>query len=102
MSKRRKVEIRVDRYTKFCLTAIIVLLIVLIVGLWADVTPVSRDARAGEVWLDSSKQRQEVVTAIDKSNERLQQLVELFRSGQAKVQVAGEAKEGEAQDHGGE
>ena len=84
------VQIRVDWYTRFCLTAITVLLTVLIVALWAERMPGARDAHAAReaFVLDSSGQRATMIKELKKGNAKLEELVSLLRSGQVKVQVA--------------
>ena len=97
--------VTVDGYTKTCLTAIAALLAVLIVGLWAEmpVTPERAyaqrfaDSKAAEAvsegrWGTSSAPQQAVVQTQQETNAKLDQLMDLLRSGQAKVQLVGEPK----------
>ena len=84
-TSQKKTVIRVDNYTRVCLTVIAGLLTVLIIGLWADTSPRAEQAGAAEKFLDTSAQRQEIVKAVEKTNARMDQLLGLFRSGQAKV-----------------
>lgn len=88
--KKRDVRLVVDGYTRVCLTAITVLLTVLVIGLWAQRGAAPDTARAAEQpFRDSISQRKETVEAIKATNTKLDELVGLFRSGQAKVQVVG-------------
>ncbi len=99
--RQRKIQISIDGYTRFCLTAIMVLLTVLVIGLWADLpfTPAAqaekgstRDSR--EKFRDSRSARKQMLgEQIDAMKyqkdaaKRLNELVELFESGNAKVQL---------------
>jgi hypothetical protein len=98
---------QVDMYTRVCLTAIAVLLTLTVVGLWSDRAPAVPSAQA-RTYSPNDKDapdrpaenttgeksraaeispfvgvREEVV----KSNEKLQELLNLLRSGDVKVQV---------------
>ena len=98
MGKERKtVRVRVDGYTRACLTVIAVLLTVLIVGLWADYTPSADQARAavglatpGKPFVDNSTKAeiQQVVRAQERTTAKIGELITLLSSGQVKVQVA--------------
>ena len=85
--RRNDVQIRVDWYTRLCLTVIAVLLTVLIVALWADRAPDGRQAVAKDVFDPSKGQRSVVVTAMEKNTSKLAEIAALLRSGQVKVQV---------------
>jgi len=87
------VGIRVDGYTKFCLTAITVLLTVLIVALWAERVPAGRTAQGRVPSLDSSGQRATMIKELQKGNAKLEELISLLRSGQVKVRVSVDDKE---------
>jgi hypothetical protein len=85
---RQNVQVRVDGYTRVCLTAIAVLLTVLVVGLWAEGVRTSREARgAVQPPFDSSKQRGDLLKAQEQTSAKLEELIGLFRSGAAKVTV---------------
>ncbi|HAU37244.1 MAG TPA: hypothetical protein DCX07_05955 [Phycisphaerales bacterium] len=88
-------RVQVDGYTRVCLTVIAVLLAVLIVGLWAEAVPSARPVSAAppDTFGDPNKQRIELVAEMKKTNDQIAELVALFRSGEAKVQVSGEAGE---------
>ena len=84
---RQKVQVRVDRYTRTCLTAIAILLTVLIAGLWAERARVADQADAGEVLFDSGAQREDMVIVQRKTNAKLDELIKVLRSGEVKVQL---------------
>lgn len=94
------VKVRVDGYTRVCLTAIAVLLTVLVLGLWAELPthgqkavaqePVSRENRyvpRSTLELGDLAAQQQV------TNQKLDRLVELFETGQARVQVVSAGQE---------
>ena len=93
----RKVQVRVDTYTRVCLTVITVLLTVLIAGLWAEGVPTGelasarppagRDAKK-PLW-DSVSQREALVKEMQQVNRKLEELKALLKSGEAKVTVVG-------------
>jgi len=87
-TSQEKNVIRVDNYTRVCLTVIAGLLTVLIIGLWADISPRARQAEAAEQFLNTAAQRRDIVAAVEKTNAKMDQLLGLFRSGQAKVTIA--------------
>lgn len=81
-----RVHVRVNPYTRVCLTVIAVLLTVLIVGMWAEAVPVTREAAATGI-PDSGRQRDKMIKELEKQTAKLDRLVRLFESGSAKVQV---------------
>ncbi|MDP7162799.1 MAG: hypothetical protein QF577_06865 [Phycisphaerae bacterium] len=85
----KDVRLRVDGYTRVCLTAIAVLLTLLVIGLWADM-PVGHDRRAAgaEAFLDAITQRKMILEVQKTTNTKLEELIRLFRDGKAKVQLA--------------
>ena len=91
--ERETLKVRVDGYTRVCLTAIAVLLTVLIVGLWADYTPQASQAQ-GKPFLDNSTtaELKAVVRAQDRTTAKITELITLLRSGQVKVKVDGDPK----------
>ena len=97
---RRKVEIRVDGYTRCCLGVIAVLLTVLIAALWAQPITPSIESKAtaaplmnGGVGIpDSGKQREEMIKELQSTNAKLDKLIRLLETGKAKVQVCEDAK----------
>jgi hypothetical protein len=90
--KNERIEVKVDGYTRVCLTATAVLLTVLIVGLWATRLDISADAHAAQPFGDSGEQRQEFIALQRETNSKLGELVSLLRSGEAKVQLVDKAK----------
>ena len=91
--ERETLKVRVDGYTRVCLTAIAVLLTVLIVGLWADYTPQASQAQ-GKPFLDNSTtaELKEVARAQDRTTAKITELITLLRSGQVTVKVADDGK----------
>ena len=90
--------------SRLTLIAAVMLLVVMGVGLWADRGMTLRSARAADQpFRDSVTQRKELVTAIQTTNAKLDELIQLLRSGQVKVQVAGSGtgKGGEGHAKGG-
>ena len=83
----RAPQVRVDTYTKVCLTAIAVLLTLMVVGLWTDMAPMNGELGAAEKFLDTSAQRKAAVEQAKLTNAKLDQLISMFSSGQAKVRV---------------
>ena len=97
---RQTVEIRVDVYTRSCLTVIAVLLTVLIVALWAQpLTPAGADpavaaspsAPAGGI-PDAGRQRETMIKELENQTSKLEALTQLLETGKAKVQVVDNGK----------
>ncbi len=101
MKDKTKQIVRIDNYTRFCLSAIVVLLSVLILGLWADMGDVnsrayakqprykdsaSRDAVLQGRWGTSSAPGKMAATQKE-TNMKLDVLIGLFKTGKAKVQT---------------
>ncbi len=87
-----KTVIQVDGYTRVCLTVIAVLLSVLIVGLWAETAPgesrvFAQDGNPPKLMLDAAGQRKAAIEAQEKTTGKLEELITLFKTGQAKVQI---------------
>ncbi len=89
-----KMCVRVDAYTRVCLSVIAVLLTVIVIGLWAETPRIAADAAAKgpsakspKVFLDSSAQRKAQIEELQKTNQKLTELVSMLRNGQAKVQI---------------
>ena len=88
-NERQRVHLRVDLYTRVCLTVIAALLTVLIVGLWADGVPSSREAIGSPAGIpDSGQQRERIIKEIQKTTAKLDRLIGLFEGGTEKVQIA--------------
>ena len=101
MSKtRRRVEIRVDGYTRCCLGVIAVLLTVLIAALWAQpITPsIESTATAAPIGPggpgipDAAKQRENIIKELQGANAKLEKLIKLLETGKAKVKVVDNAE----------
>lgn len=86
--KQQRVELRVDAYTRVCLTVIAALMTVLIVGLWAEGPGPVGEAGAATGIPDSGQQRATMIKAIEANTAKLDRLINLFETGKAKVQVA--------------
>ena len=86
-----RTTVKVDAYTRVCLTAIAVTLTVLIVGLWAT-APVSLTERATAAEApggipDAGAQREAVIRAIMTTNSKLDRIASLLESGKLRVVV---------------
>ena len=86
---QKTLRFKMDGYTRVCLTLIAVLLTVLVVELWAQAPPMAGTAHAAEQFLNTAAQRDEMVRQQRITNQKLDQLIKLFKSGQAKFQVTG-------------
>lgn len=87
------ITVKVDAYTRTCLSIIAVLLTVLIVGLWADAWP-DRSAEAAnpaaartDVFKGSVAGRDDLLKVSQGISTKLDRIMNLLRSGQVKVQV---------------
>ena len=106
MKDQQSTTVQVDRYTRFCLTAITVLLTLTVIGLWAD--PVIRTPRAeAGVYSDdnartavnegrwgTSSAPNKIAANQRETNVKLDELIAMFASGNAKLQVVEKAKGG--------
>ncbi len=97
-------KVRVDRYTRWCLTVIAVLLTVLIVGLWGPGSPWASDAtaqsrRGKDGFVDPAMQRDKQVKAIQSNGAKLQEIINLLKSGVVKVKVVDDAKGAQGGEH---
>lgn len=90
--------LRLDAYSRACLTAVAVLLTLLVIGLWADAVPGPAPAVAAEPFLNTAKQRDQFVEQQKQMNAKLAELVSLLRSGRAKVQIAHPDKAADKKD----
>jgi len=91
--KGQRQTLVVDGYTRFCLTAIVVLLTVLIVGLWADGPDLADRAQAKDdkvpmVKMSALAQRAKLIAAAEQTNQKLDKLVNLLASGKLEVVVS--------------
>ena len=98
--------VHIDGYTRFCLSAIVVLLTILIVGLWAngpasdvsDASAAAKESKSGRSTLnliDARAQRVGTLKAAQKTNKQLDKIIALLKSGEIRVSIAGEGKEKE-------
>jgi Spy/CpxP family protein refolding chaperone len=90
--EEKKIEVRVDRYTRVCLTVIAALLTVMAVGLWSQATPGVSPALAGEKPADGSfgdmgSRVAAQLEATNKTNAKLDEILRALTSGQVKVQL---------------
>ena len=99
MSEQAKVEIRVDTYTRVCLTVIAVLLTVLALGLWCQAVPtVSPAGAAGPAGTadggfgDTNARILAQLEVAKATNSKLDDIAKLLTSGQIKVQVVKDEK----------
>ena len=85
----RRLQVRVDTYTRICLSVIAVLLTVVILGLWSDGVHVSDSVQAGSGggFLDSAAQRKALIDNQKETNETLKQILTYLKSGKMKVVV---------------
>lgn len=84
----RAITVRVDWYTRVCLTAIAVLLTVVIAGLWADGVQLAPTARADDkIMFDSAGDRKAMIAEQQSTNAKLDEVIKVLRSGEGKVQV---------------
>lgn len=89
ITQGKSIRIRVDGYTRFCLTVIAGLLTVLILGLWANSVPSASPVQAADQpFGDAAAQRQASVDAQKETNAKLDELIQVLKSGEVKVQVA--------------
>ena len=89
---RGNVKVHVDNYTRFCLTVIAALLTVLILVLWVQGTPSAPMARADDASSSSrmtslGEHLADLLAATKETNQKLADLNDLLKSGQAKIQV---------------
>ena len=89
----QKQTVVIDGYTRFCLTAIMVLLTVLIVGLWAEGPDLADRAAAKEgkvpmVKTSALAQRTKLIAAAEQTNQKLDRLIRLLESGKLEVIVS--------------
>jgi hypothetical protein len=84
------ITVQVDRYTRVCLTLIVVLLTALIAGLWAEVRqPVGTASAAEAPQWNSQAQRDELISVQKETNARLAEIIRILTSGEVRVQVTG-------------
>jgi hypothetical protein len=92
-SNKRRVALTVDGYTRFCLTAIVVLMTVMVIGLWAEGVPsVGKAGAAAPAPVERYQPRSavEIGQMVDlqkQTNDKLDEIKKLLESGNVKVQV---------------
>jgi len=86
--KGHNVTVRVDGYTRVCLTAIAVLLTAIVIGLWTEI-PDPSGAGAAEPFLNTGAQRADIKKVQEETNNKLDKLITLLKSGEVKVQMVG-------------
>lgn len=96
----KRIEIRVDAYTRVCLTAIAVLLTATVLGLWCQAGPWTPTASAAGAATDGTfgdmgGRIAAQLDAANKTNAKLDELIGLLKSGQVKVQLVREKDERE-------
>ena len=100
--------VRIDGYTRFCLSAIVVLLTVLIIGLWAEgpipgipdadgaIVKAPRSGSSTLNLLDARSQRAAMLNAARETNRKLDKIVDLLKSGNIRVSIVEAGKEKKA------
>ena len=95
---KKRIEIRVDAYTRICLTAIAALLTVTVLGLWCQAGPLASSVSAAgpgtDGFGDMGARVAAQLEAANKTNAKLDDLLKLLTSGQVKVQVAKDKEDG--------
>jgi hypothetical protein len=87
VDKQKHSSVTLDLYSRCCLTAIAFLLTMLVVGLWADASYDTRPAGAAEPFLNTGAQREEIVIAQKETTQKIEELMNLLKSGDVKVRV---------------
>jgi len=105
---RTKTLIKIDGYTRFCLTAITILLTVLIIGLWANSNwlEVSHTAKAAAATggqnlqgiPNAGAQRIAILKAIQTTNDKLDKIINTLNSGKIRVVITKPQKDGKRAD----
>ncbi|MHC4294013.1 MAG: hypothetical protein ACYSTL_00340 [Planctomycetota bacterium] len=105
MENKRYPTVTVDGYTRFILTVIAVLLTVMAIGLWSDAidpVPAARaekfqDPKAAEAFKQgrwgTSSAAGKLAAVQSETNVKLDELIRVLKSGEAKVQIIGGAAE---------
>ena len=100
MQGQKRATVVVDGYTRCCLTAIVVLLTVLIIGLWANGPDLAQSGLAAPRFrADATKkvpmvsataqaQRDKIVSAIEITNQKLETLTSFLKGGKLEVVVS--------------
>ncbi|MCD6365258.1 MAG: hypothetical protein J7M14_05230 [Planctomycetes bacterium] len=91
--RQETLPVRMDSYTRLCLTGIVVLLAVLVIGLWAQHDPLAQRAwakKASFAETGSQTQLTELIKAQNKTTAQLGAIASLLKSGSVKVQLVRE------------
>ena len=96
--------VRVDAYTRVILTVLAVLLTLAVAGQWAQAPDAAPQARAAEKdgfakAFNTNAQRQALLEAQQQTNEKLDEVISLLRSGKIEVRLA-DAPEAKGGDDG--
>lgn len=92
MNGKKQIIVKVDGYTRACLTAIAGLLTVLILALWAQV-PLAGKAEAVEGIVTGAEQRSTQIDIMKENTAKLTELIQLFKDGEAKVTIVQKEKD---------
>ena len=91
--EKQEIRLKVDRYTRGCLTVIAVLLTVLIVGLWSTALPpvgVARAADDKDRFGETGTRIAAQLETLQSINGKLDEINKLLAGGRLKVQLVGE------------
>jgi len=95
MMKNKETTIKIDGYTQFCLTIIVILMTLLIIELWAnsrwaEFTPTVEAATPStdlQGIPNAGAQRMAILKAIQTTNNKLDKIIATLNSGQIKVVI---------------
>lgn len=94
-SDEKTIHVKVDTYTRACLTVLAVLLTVVVLGLWATHTPAPDSAMAAEPQIyGPTKQRANIIEQQKATNQKLEALLKYLKSGQLTVHVKDDQQTG--------
>ena len=85
--KEKNLYVKVDAYTRVCMTVIAVLLTVVIIGLWVDGVPSVEKASAAKAAMSNAIRQTKLLKAQEQANTKLDELIALLKSGQLKVEI---------------
>jgi hypothetical protein len=97
---RHRVEMRIDGYSQICLTIIVGLLALLVAGLWSQGAYSARAGAQSKPLTNPTSQRQKLIDAQEKTNQKLGQLIQLLEKGDAKIQVIAPRKDKSGGENG--
>jgi hypothetical protein len=88
-SDGKTLRVKIDAYTRACLTVLAVLLTVVVLGLWANHAPQADSASAAEPRIyGPTKQRENLIKAQKATNDKLDEILRFLKSGKLTVHVA--------------